>query len=444
MGLWMPDIDFPAIADRANSDGEFKIASRLWKAILEIQVDDDVRRLLIDNGRIEALDAGTAAPADATVVALRGSADAWVKHLDPSPRPGWVGITQSGHIVYHGEPSVRAAYHGAVRLIVEFMREQLHGPLTERPTAKVTRSSDEIRGRYLYLDVEGTQYRVYYEESGNPDGIPLVMQHTAGSDGRQWRHVLNDPDYQRDFRLLAYDLPYHGKSSPPTGIKWWQQDYMPTKSWLFEFLTNFMAEVRAERSVFIGCSIGGLMAPVLAHELPEMFRAVIGVNAGVLRFPEGEPPAAEDVPLSHLMDVYFHPRVGNDWKASGVLELMAPSSPAATQRETAWLYASGGPQVFYGDILSYSTQFSLSQEQASEIDTSRVAVYLLTGEYDPFAIDGGANLLASWIDGVYHEVIPDAGHFAPSDNPDAFKQALDPVLKRIVSASDSAAAPEAR
>ena len=41
-----------------------------------------------------------------------------------------------------------------------------------------------IVGRYVYLDVEGIEYRVYFEEAG--EGIPLVCQHTAGSDGRQY------------------------------------------------------------------------------------------------------------------------------------------------------------------------------------------------------------------------------------------------------------------
>ena len=51
----------------------------------------------------------------------------------------------------------------------------------------MARHSD-ITGRYVYVDVEGHEYRVYYEEAGQ--GIPLVCQHTAGSDGRQYRHIL--------------------------------------------------------------------------------------------------------------------------------------------------------------------------------------------------------------------------------------------------------------
>ena len=45
---------------------------------------------------------------------------------------------------------------------------------------------EPIVGRYLHLDCGGHTYRVYFEEAGA--GIPLVCLHTAGADGRQFRH----------------------------------------------------------------------------------------------------------------------------------------------------------------------------------------------------------------------------------------------------------------
>jgi len=51
---------------------------------------------------------------------------------------------------------------------------------------------DPITGGYVYLTVDDIEYRVYVEEAGV--GIPLLLQHTAGSDGRQYRHLLCDPE----------------------------------------------------------------------------------------------------------------------------------------------------------------------------------------------------------------------------------------------------------
>ena len=48
---------------------------------------------------------------------------------------------------------------------------------------------EPITGRYLHLDLEGRRNRIYFEEAGA--GIPLVCLHTAGSDARQFRAILN-------------------------------------------------------------------------------------------------------------------------------------------------------------------------------------------------------------------------------------------------------------
>ena len=69
---------------------------------------------------------------------------------------------------------------------------------------------DQSTGRYIYLEINGSEYRTYFEESGTGD-IGILLQHTAGADGRQWRHVLEDKELQSKFRLISYDLPFQGK-----------------------------------------------------------------------------------------------------------------------------------------------------------------------------------------------------------------------------------------
>ena len=66
-------------------------------------------------------------------------------------------------------------------------------------------------GRYVYLDVQGIEYRVYFEEAGQ--GIPLICQHTAGSDGLlsrlpNWapRRVSNHVEVLQVSGLIWIDL----------------------------------------------------------------------------------------------------------------------------------------------------------------------------------------------------------------------------------------------
>ena len=74
---------------------------------------------------------------------------------------------------------------------------------------------EPVVGRYVNLTSEGRDYRIFYEEAGQ--GRPLICLHTAGADSRQFRHVLNDADITNRFRVIAFDLPLHGKSNPPDG-----------------------------------------------------------------------------------------------------------------------------------------------------------------------------------------------------------------------------------
>ena len=78
-------------------------------------------------------------------------------------------------------------------------------------------SIEPITGRYLIVTVAGAKRRIYFEEAGQ--GTPVLCLHTAGSDGRQYRALLNDERITEHFRVVVFDFPWHGKSSPPAG---WQ------------------------------------------------------------------------------------------------------------------------------------------------------------------------------------------------------------------------------
>ncbi len=83
---------------------------------------------------------------------------------------------------------------------------------------------DPITGRYVHLEVAGVRNRVYFEEAG--EGLPLVCLHTAGSDSRQYRHLLCDPEITDRWRVVAFDMPRHGRSLPSEG--WWEKGYLLT------------------------------------------------------------------------------------------------------------------------------------------------------------------------------------------------------------------------
>jgi pimeloyl-ACP methyl ester carboxylesterase len=274
---------------------------------------------------------------------------------------------------------------------------------------------DDATGRYVYVEIEGVEYRVYFEETGS--GIPMLLQHTAGADGRQWRHLLEDRELQQHFRMVAYDLPYHGKSVPPVGVQWWAQEYRLTKRFLMASVLAIGGALGMQRPVYMGSSIGGHLALDLALHHPEAFRAVVGVEAGL------STPGGFD-------DMWYHPRVSNDFKASVMYGLMSPTSPEAFRRETAWVYSQGAPPTFKGDLYYYSVDHDLTQT-AGKVDASKVAVYILNGEYDWSGTPEGGKAAAAAIPGSHWAMMPGLGHFPMSEDPAAFKACIAPVLEAV-------------
>ncbi len=140
---------------------------------------------------------------------------------------------------------------------------------------------DPIVGRYIYLRLQGREHRVYFEEAGT--GIPLLCLHTAGADGRQFRYMMNDPAITDHFRVVSFDLPWHGKSTPPDG--WQDEEYRLTTDAYIEAIRSFRDALGLERPVVLGCSIGGRVVLSLAIRHAEEFRALIGLEAAAHQTP---------------------------------------------------------------------------------------------------------------------------------------------------------------
>ncbi|MBF8288480.1 MAG: Alpha/beta hydrolase [Candidatus Rokubacteria bacterium] len=275
---------------------------------------------------------------------------------------------------------------------------------------------DAATGRYVYLAIDGVEYRVYFEEAGA--GIPLLLQHTAGADGRQWRHLLEDADVGRHFRMIAYDLPYHAKSVPPAAVEWWTEEYRLTRDFFMKVPVTLAAELALDRPVFMGCSIGGHLAADLACYHPGVFRAAISLEGALCT------PARRDLSYLH------HPRISNEYRAGLMYGITAPQSPEAFRRETAWVYSQGAPGVFKGDLHYYNVDHDLTG-LAANIDTTKTPLYVLTGEYDWSSTPAMGQALAAAVRGATFRAMPGLGHFPMCENPARFREYILPVLDEI-------------
>ena len=274
---------------------------------------------------------------------------------------------------------------------------------------------EPIVGRYLTVDIGGKPCRVYFEEAG--EGIPLVCLHTAGADSRQYRHMMCDADITSRYRVIAFDMPWHGKSYPPPG--WQDEEYRLSTEGYVETVMAFCQALALDRPALIGCSIGGRIVLQLAHQHADHFRALIGVEAADFQQPW------YDTSWLHRGDVH-----GGEVCAALVSGLVAPQSPAVHRHETLWQYMQGGPGVFRGDLYFYRVDGDL-RGRLDGIRTDRCPLFLLTGEYDFSCTPEDTLRTAAGIPGAQVTIMRELGHFPMSENPQQFRGYIMPVLDAI-------------
>jgi pimeloyl-ACP methyl ester carboxylesterase len=279
----------------------------------------------------------------------------------------------------------------------------------------MTATLEPVTGRYMHLELEGRRHRLYFEEAG--EGIPLLCLHTAGADGRQFRALLNDPEITADYRVIAFDMPWHGKSSPPEG--WQREDYQLTTERYTGMILAILEALGLEKPVAMGCSIGGRIVLNLAWAHPERFRALIGLQSAAY--------------VERYYDAGWlnHPEV-HGGEACGALAygLVSPLSPEAHNWETVWHYMQGGPGIFQGDLFFYQIEGDV-RDKITDIDTGKCPLYMLTGEYDYSASPADSEAAAALIPGAKLTIMKGLGHFPMSENPEGFREYLLPVLKEI-------------
>lgn len=280
---------------------------------------------------------------------------------------------------------------------------------------------EPIVGRYAMIEVGGRSNRVYIEESGQ--GIPVVCLHTAGADARQYRHLQNDPQVLERFRVIAFDLPWHGKSLPPEG--WWSEEYLLTHDLYVETVMAVMRALDLERPIVVGCSMAGSLVLELARLHADEIGGVIGFSGAAKvngRF--------QDWPL--MPDIN-----SNQVVPSWTYALMAPQSPEPARREVWWIYAQGGPGIYRGDTYFYSQALDLRGRE-TEIETARCPVYLFTGEYDFACTTEESDDTRNKIPGAKGDRMPGIGHFPISENYSLCKTYLWPALCDIADSAPRA------
>ena len=95
------------------------------------------------------------------------------------------------------------------------------------------------------IEIEGV--RLHYEETGNPDGLPVIIMHGWGCNTTTVRSIASS--LEDKMHVFNLDLPGHGKSSEPPAV-WGVDDFT-------RLVETFIRHMKLDRPAQIGHSFGG-------------------------------------------------------------------------------------------------------------------------------------------------------------------------------------------
>ncbi len=268
----------------------------------------------------------------------------------------------------------------------------------------------------MNLDVDGVQA---HAATGGVDlaqsGPVLVLVHGAGMDSTVWQLQTRFLAY-RGIRVLAVDLPGHGRSSGPalTSIE-------DMASWLGRFL-DAAGLASEEGGVFLaGHSMGTMIAVELASTQPQLAAGLVlfGSAVSMQVHPELLGAATDDLPrAAALMAAWGHDKpakVGLNptpgmWMLGGSMALVENSEPGVLAKD-------------FAACASYD-------QACSSAAGVKCPVMLVAGSGDKMTPPAGARTLAAAFDVVEVTELADVGHMMMFEDPRSVRSLLHAAVTR--------------
>jgi 3-oxoadipate enol-lactonase len=250
--------------------------------------------------------------------------------------------------------------------------------------------------------------RIHHRLSGPADGLPMVFANSLGTDFRVWDALL--PRLPEGLRILRYDMRGHGLSDAPPG------DYSLDD--LVADAAGLMDRLGLTGAVFVGLSIGGLVAQGLAAARPDLVRALVLSNTAarvgtaaswgerIAAVRAGGIAAVADNVLEKWFTPDFH--AGRADELAGWRHMLT--------RTPVEGYAGCCAALAGADLRASTARLALP-------------VLAVAGDQDGSTPPDLVRETAASIAGARFEVIPGAGHIPCVERPDALAALIAAFLK---------------
>ncbi len=264
-----------------------------------------------------------------------------------------------------------------------------------------------------YIPTNGID--THHEDAGQGPSVVLIHGHSA--DRRMWD--LQVPALVgAAYRAVRYDVRGHGRSAvPPSGYTW--------SNYALD-LRDLLDGIAVPRAHVVGLSMGGGIALQLALDFPQRVASLALVDSALPGF-DYSPEFADAIealvaavraegPAAAFERLWLvHPLFDGIRRFPERFELL---------RTMALAYAAAD----YLDETPYAPPERQAVDRLAEV---RAPTLVLVGELDIPDFQIIAEVLAGNIAGARLQVIADAGHIPPLEQPEAFNQTLLAWLRRL-------------
>jgi 3-oxoadipate enol-lactonase len=245
-------------------------------------------------------------------------------------------------------------------------------------------------------------------EDGNPNGQPVVFSNSLGTSLGLWDKVI--PKLPQNLRLIRYDMRGHGASDVP--------DAPYSMGMLVRDAEALLDHLKVRNCVFVGVSVGGMIAQGLATKRLDQIRAMVLSNSsaksGIGQMWKDRMDAVKSGGIESIAD-----RVIGNWFSPAFLN----TSEAAKWRH---MLTNTPPQGYIGACAAIAGTDFYTTTAALTLPTLVIA-----GSEDRAAPPDLIRETADLIRGSQFELIRRAGHLPCVDQPEKFTSLLTQFLSDI-------------
>lgn len=248
--------------------------------------------------------------------------------------------------------------------------------------------------RSLTLEGVDMAYRDNTPDNGD-DKLALIFIHGSGGEHRVWDEQTGALGL--DFRLIALDLPGHGRSGGAG-----EDDVMRYREWV----QGMIDALKIQRHLIVGHSLGAAIALASALAPVETLAGIVLVGGGA-RMPVN-PTVLE----------------GLRKDPAALMAFAVDVAVAKKSRERVRPFLTEGftrcrPAVIYGDFYACD-RFDITDM----VGHIRIPALIICGDDDKMMPPHFSRHLADQIEQSELLLMPECGHFPMLENPDAFSSAL--------------------